>query len=199
MMTVQTYELMDQLRKKRTAVLHRPHGNRTIDCETAAAYRSKVHQLCSGTVLFSEEGGQKFSSEIIDFSKAVYIRDNYPWQKVAVFYQFKAERTMLEACLENITSDPKVFANSTDFVYVSQIQAGSQGVDLSNADVLIFLNLNFSAMHYWQSRARLQTMTRTKKAEVHYLFAKDGIERKILATVRRKEDYTLSHFLRDFS
>jgi len=30
------------------------------------------------------------------------------------------------------------------------------------------------------------------------LFAKNGIESKILAAVRKKEDYTTAHFMKDF-
>jgi hypothetical protein len=71
---------------------------------------------------------------------------------------------MLRLVIPDITEDPKEFASSPHMTYISQIQAGSQGVDLSCADVP-FLNINFSAMHYWQSRARLQTMTRTKQAK----------------------------------
>lgn len=198
-MKPRTYDLMEQLRKRRIAVYQSPHGEREVVADTAVAYRAKVHQLCSGSVIFesSRHTGKQWY-DFIDFSKIEYIRDNYHDQKVAVFYQFTAERKMLESLMPNTTSDPKEFASNQNLVYISQIQAGSQGVDLSSADALIFLNLNFSAMHYWQSRARLQTMTRTKAANVHYLFAKGGIERTILETVKRKEDYTLSHFMRDW-
>jgi hypothetical protein len=157
----------------------------------------KVHQMFSGTFLH-EASQDNTDFYIFDYTKAKYIRDNYAFQKVAIFYQFRAEKEMLRLVIPDITEDPKEFASNPHMTYISQIQAGSQGVDLSCADVLVFLNINFSAMHYWQSRARLQTMTRTKQAKVHYVFAKNGIESKILETVRRKEDYTTSHFMRDF-
>lgn len=197
-MEPRTYEIMDSLRKKRTAWYRTAYGERELVADTASSYRSKIHQLCSGTAIWGRSGEGVQPHDLIDFSKVRYIRDHYHGLRVAVFYQFAAERQMLESMLPKVTSDPKVFAENDDVVYISQIQAGSQGVDLSPADVLIFLNLNFSAMHYWQSRARLQTMTRTKRAHVHYLFATDGIERKILEAVKRKEDYTISHFMRDY-
>jgi hypothetical protein len=53
-------------------------------------------------------------------------------------------------------------------------------------------------MHYLQSRARLQKMNRIKPAVVHYLCAVGGIEERILDMVQNKEDYTLSHFMRDY-
>ena len=172
-----------------------------IVCNTASAFRSCVHQISSGTCItecIDDDGDVYKKGLILDTSKAKYIRDNYEKQKIAVFYQFVAERDMLELVLDNTTSDPKVFASNAKSVYISQIQSGSQGVDLSVADVLIFLNINFSAMHYIQSRARLQKMNRTKPAVVHYLCAVGGIEERILNMVQNKEDYTLSHFMRDY-
>lgn len=196
-MQPETYRMIAEMTRKRMTTHRTPHGTVEIIADTAAAYRMKVHQMFSGTFLH-DATHNNHDFYIFDYTKAKYIRDNYAFQKVAIFYQFRAEKEMLRLVIPDITEDPKEFASNPHMTYISQIQAGSQGVDLSAADVLVFLNLNFSAMHYWQSRARLQTMTRTKQAKVHYVFAKNGIEHKILQTVRRKEDYTTAHFMRDF-
>jgi hypothetical protein len=196
-MQPETYRMIAEMTRKRMTTHRTPHGMVEIIADTAAAYRMKVHQMFSGTFLH-DATHDNHAFYIFDYTKAKYIRDNYAFQKVAIFYQFRAEKEMLRLVIPDITEDPKEFASNPHMTYISQIQAGSQGVDLSAADVLVFLNLNFSAMHYWQSRARLQTMTRTKQAKVHYVFAKNGIEHKILQTVRRKEDYTTAHFMRDF-
>jgi len=196
-MQPETYRMIADMTRKRMTTHRTPHETIEIVADTAAAYRMKVHQMFSGTFLH-DATFDNHDYYIFDYTKAKYIRDHYAFEKVAIFYQFRAEREMLRLVLRDVTEDPKEFAGSPHMTYISQIQAGSQGVDLSSADVLVFLNLNFSAMHYWQSRARLQTMTRTKRARVHYIFAKNGIESKILETVRRKEDYTTAHFMRDF-
>lgn len=196
-MQPETYRMVADMMRKRMTTHRTPHETIEIVADSAAAYRMKVHQMFSGTFLH-EASQDNTDFYIFDYTKAKYIRDNYAFQKVAIFYQFRAEKEMLRLVIPDITEDPKEFASNPHMTYISQIQAGSQGVDLSCADVLVFLNINFSAMHYWQSRARLQTMTRTKQAKVHYVFAKNGIEGKILESVRRKEDYTTSHFMRDF-
>jgi hypothetical protein len=196
-MQPETYRMVADMMRKRMTTHRTPHETIEIVADSAAAYRMKVHQMFSGTFLH-EASHDNTDFCIFDYTKAKYIRDNYAFQKVAIFYQFRAEKEMLRLVIPDITEDPKEFASNPHMTYISQIQAGSQGVDLSCADVLVFLNINFSAMHYWQSRARLQTMTRTKQAKVHYVFAKNGIESKILESVRRKEDYTTSHFMRDF-
>ena len=94
-------------------------------------------------------------------------------------------------------TDPMEFAKSDNMVFISQIQSGREGINLSSADCLIMLNIDFSAVSYWQARARLQTKERTKPADVHWIFAKDGIEPNIYKAVSNKKDYTLNYFRRD--
>jgi hypothetical protein len=67
------------------------------------------------------------------------------------------------------------------------------------ADALIFLNIDFSAVSYWQARARIQTKDRVKEANIHWIFAKGGIEDKIYEAVMNKKDYTTYHFKKDFN
>lgn len=194
-MSAKTSAYIDQLKKYRIAHVEDINDKsvHTLICDTASSFRQKVHQLSSGTVITNE--GEAIQT---DRSKAEYIRDFFQGAKVAVFYQFAEERELLVSTLDVTTTDPKVFAESKDVIYISQIQAGSQGVDLSTADALVFYNVNFSAMHYLQARARLQTMTRTNEAKIYYLCGSDGIEQRILNMVRKKEDYTLAHFMRDY-
>jgi SNF2 family DNA or RNA helicase len=72
------------------------------------------------------------------------------------------------------------------------------GVDLSIADVLIFYNIDFSAVQYWQARSRLQNLNRTKPAIVHWVFADGGIEEKIYKVVNKKKNYTYYYFSKDY-
>jgi hypothetical protein len=71
-------------------------------------------------------------------------------------------------------------------------------VNLSTADALVMMNIDFSALSYWQARARLQDKNRTKEAIVYWVFSEGGIEQKIYERVLNKRDYTLEHFKRDF-
>ena len=59
-------------------------------------------------------------------------------------------------------------------------------------------NIDYSAVSYFQARARLQTKERKEAAKVYWLFAVGGIEEKIYKAVANKKDYTLSYFRRDF-
>jgi len=72
------------------------------------------------------------------------------------------------------------------------------GVNLATADILIFMNISFSATHYFQARARAGSHTWEKEQVIHWLFTKGGIESKILKAVIRKKDYTIRYFRKDY-
>jgi hypothetical protein len=95
------------------------------------------------------------------------------------------------------TESPEEFEANTNKVFISQIQSGREGINLSSADCLVMYNIDFSAVSYWQVRARLQSKNRTKEAIVHWIFAKDGIEPNIYKAVSNKKDYTLNYFKKD--
>lgn len=163
--------------------------------DTAVKEMQKVHQLCSGTVKYEDGSGT-----IFDYSKANYIKDNFAGQKIAIFYKYIAESIQIRAVFgKNIFTDPMEFNKAgQDSVFISQIQSGREGLNLSTADCLIMYNIDFSALSYWQARARLQTKDRVKEAIVYWLFTEGGIEEKIYNTVVNKKDFTLSHYRKFF-
>ena len=78
-----------------------------------------------------------------------------------------------------------------------QFVAGREGVKLANADALVFFNIDYSALSYFQAKDRMTTMERLQN-DVYWVFSNKGIEQKIYNTVSNKKDYTLSHFKKDF-
>jgi hypothetical protein len=163
--------------------------NDVILADTGVKLMQKVHQLSSGTCKF--ESGH---SQVIDFSKAEYIVNNFKGKKLAIFYKFKAELAAIKEHLD-ITQDIEEF-NTTNKHIALQIVSGREGVNLSKADCLIYYNIDFSAVSYWQSRDRLTTMDRLEN-NVFWLFSKGGIEYKIYKSVMSKKDYTLKTFEKD--
>ena len=158
--------------------------------DTAVKEMQKVHQLCSGTVKY-EDG----NAAVFDYSKAEFIRDNFKGKKIAIFYKYVAEAAQLKVVFNpKITTDPMEFNQADDLVFISQIQSGREGINLSTADCLIMYNIDFSAVSYWQARARLQTKDRTAPAIVFWIFTDGGIEEKIYNVVQSKKDFTLNHY-----
>jgi hypothetical protein len=164
-----------------------------ILADTAVKEMQKVHQLCGGTIKC--EDGHRI---IFDISKAEYIRDNFKGKKVAIFYKFIAEGMALREVLTGqIVEDSHAF-NKHDGAcfFISQIQTGREGVNLSTAVCIVIYNIDFRALSYWQARARLQALERKEPATVYWLFFRDGIESKVYQQVSNKKDFTLSHYLK---
>jgi hypothetical protein len=187
------YKLADYLRKHKIA---KNKDGEIIMGDTEVKLMNKLHQIYSGTVIIDEPTQ---IHKVIDYTKAEFIKQHFKGKKIAVFYKFKSEYAALLWVFDTkITFDAEQFNNSDDLVFVSQIVSGREGLNLSSADALVFYNIDFSAVSYWQSRARIQTKDRTKESKIYYVFAEKGIEDKIYKAVMDKKDYTLSHFKKDF-
>ena len=188
-MQPETYTMINELKKNK--VIEMEEGE-AILADTGVKEMSKLHQMYSGTVKF--ESG---NSMVIDISKALFIREKFT-EKIAIFYKFKEEYKMLQQVYGNqITDDLEVF-NATDKNIALQIVSGREGISLRNAKYLVYLNMDFSAVSYWQSRDRMTTMERQSN-EVFYVFSKGGIERKIYQAVLNKKDFTLSVFKQTYN
>jgi SNF2 family DNA or RNA helicase len=191
-----TYNLADKMRKKR---VHIGSNGEEIVADTEVKLMQKLHQIYSGTVI-----ADNIQQPIcFDTSKVEFIKQQFMGKKIAIFYKFRAEELMLKKYF-NTTSDPDFFNKYgygngvNDLVFISQIQSGREGIDLSTADCLIMLNIDFSSVSYQQARARLQSKNRTKECLLYWIFCDGGIEEKIYKSVMGKQDYTLSYFKRDF-
>jgi hypothetical protein len=184
-----TYQLADKLKKD--LVLKSKTGQ-TIIADTAVKLQQKVHQIYSGTVKF-EDG----SYRVIDDTKACFIKHSFKGKKIGIFYKFKAELEMLNFVFGDLlTTDLSEFDNSNKSIAL-QFISGREGLSLRNADHIVFMNIDFSAVSYWQSRDRMTTIQR-KENTVFWVFAKGGIEEKIYKTVLQKKDYTSKLFLKDY-
>lgn len=168
-------------------------ANDMVLADSGAKVQSKLHQVYSGTVIGESE------THVFDTTKAEYIRDRFAGRKIAIFTKFQAELQMVSDMFPVVTSSPESFNTDPDAVFVGQIQSSREGVNLSSAECLIYLTPDFSALSYLQGRDRASHMGRKSPPEVHWIFAKGGIEQKIYDTVKNKEDYTLKHFQRDRS
>lgn len=178
--------------KLRKDKLFRTQAGDVILADTAVKEMQKVHQCCSGTVK-TEDG----NAIVFDWTKANYVKEKFNGQKIAIFYKYVAEEMQLRAMFNpKVTTDPVEFNASEDMVFISQVQSGREGINLSTADCLVMYNIDFSALSYWQARARLQTRDRVKPAKVYWIFTDGGIEEKIYAVVQGKKDFTLSHYRR---
>jgi hypothetical protein len=189
-MLPRTYRLARRI--MRDGVIGKP-GRRVVLADTAVKELSKLHQIYSGTVITESHGAIAF-----DRSKAIYCRETFKG-KTAILYKFQAEGAMLKAAFEGRWTDSPEEFNSTDKVYIGQVQSSREGVNLSSADDLVFFSIDHSALSYLQGRDRASYLGRDRANRVHWLFAARSIEPSIYKLVRNKEDYTTNHYRRDRS
>ena len=162
----------------------------TILADTGAKKLSKLKQLYCGTVIPEESG----KGIIFDRSKAEYIKQRYGNHKLAIMYCYEAERKMLYEAFPNATDSPEEFNANKDAVFIGQVRASREGVNLSSATYLVFLGVDFASLSYLQARDRASFLGRDTPPRIRYIFAANGIESRVYRTVRKKENFTISHY-----
>lgn len=184
-----THSIIKKLHKDLVVI---SKDGKEIIADTGVKLQQKTHQLYSGTIKF-EDGTYR----VIDTSKAEFIKEKFKGYKIGIFYKFVAELEMLKSVFGNeLTTDLDEF-NATDKNIALQIVSGREGISLAKADYLVFMNIDFSAVSYFQARDRLTTMQR-KENTIFWIFSKNGIEEKIYRSVQNKKDYTNDIFKKDF-
>lgn len=183
-----THDIINTLKKDKIVV-----GKAgAIIADTSVKMKNKIHQLCSGSCIL-EDG----SVVILDTSKAEFIRDKFKGQKIGLFYKFKGELDILKQVFGDTLCTTLDEFNGTGKNIALQIISGREGISLREADALVYYNIDFSAISYFQSKDRMTTMER-KNNDVYWIFARKGIESKIYKSVTNKKDYTLRMFKRDY-
>lgn len=184
-----TYQLANRLKKDFFLV---SKDAREVMADTAVKLMQKLHQIYSGTVLF-EDG----TFRIFDTSKAKFIKEHFKDKRLGIFYKFKAEYEVLKSIFnKDLTNDLNSFNGGCKHIAL-QIVSGSEGISLSNADYLVYYNIDFSAKNYWQSRDRLTSMKR-KSNDIFWIFSENGIEQKIYESVMQKKSYTTNLFKKQY-
>jgi hypothetical protein len=159
-----------------------------ILADTGVKMQSKAHQIYSGTVI-GENGTYSF-----DNTKVKAIQRKFAGRKIAIFTVYQAEADMIRALIPNCVNTPEAFNADPTATFVGQIRSSREGVNLSSADCLVYLNIEFSSLSYIQGRDRATTKDRTTPPEVWFIMSEGGIESDIYNTVMKKQDYTLKHF-----
>jgi hypothetical protein len=159
-----------------------------ILADTGVKMQSKAHQIYSGTVI-GENGTYSF-----DDTKVKAIQRKFAGRKIAIFTVYQAEADMIRALIPNCVNTPEAFNADPTATFVGQIRSSREGVNLSSADCLVYLNIEFSSLSYIQGRDRATTKDRTTPPEVWFIMSEGGIESDIYNTVMKKQDYTLKHF-----
>lgn len=159
--------------------------------DAPAKLQSKVHQLINGHCIIEKEDLSTFT-KVFSTYKAQYIKHKFTYEKIAIMYFYQAELDILKTVFkDNITTDIEEF-NNTDKNLALQ-QSSTEGMNVSKADAIVYMNLGFSGKNYLQSRDRLTVKDR-KDNRVYFICEDFGMTEEILKTVQSKKDFNSKLF-----
>lgn len=88
-----------------------------------------------------------------------------------MYYNFKEELTMLKSVFGNeLTESIEQFDSGSHRVIALQIVSGREGISLKHAEHLVFINIQYSATSYLQSRDRMTTLSRLNN-HIYWVFS----------------------------
>lgn len=131
-----------------------------------------MRQLQSGTIKLSDT-----EYRILSTFKTDYIINHFKDKKIAIYFDYVAERKLLEREFSirgyKITSDASEF-NSSDnkTVFLGQFVSRREGVNLSSCNDLIFFCIAYSNLTYLQSRQRCLLKDKTDLVRCHFILTK---------------------------
>lgn len=162
----------------------------------------RLQQIASG---FCQTQESVFSNPVIqelntakEDALADMLEDLGPKESVVVFCQFthdleavkratlKAERSYFELSGSQNTLD--AWKQTDGAVIGVQIQAGSEGVDMTKANHAVYFSVPHSLAMYNQSKARLYRPGQIRPVSFCHLIAEDTIDESLYKTLIKKED-----------
>jgi hypothetical protein len=163
--------------------------------DTPAKLQSKVHQLYNGHCITEDVNGET-SNVILDTYKVDFIRERFKHDKIVIMYYYQNELKMINNVFgEHITNDIDEFNNSSKSFALQQ--SSTEGMNLSKADYLVYLNLGFSGKNYIQSRDRMTVQSR-KENNIYFICESDGITENILKAVTKKKNFNSRIFKQSY-
>lgn len=131
-------------------------------------------------------------------------------ENIIIFYNFTKEKDELVKAMKKLKK--KVYEVSgqkseiparedwddlKNSVTIVQYQAGSAGIELQYANLVIIYTPTYSYQNHVQALGRAYRNGQTKKVTVYEYMAKDTIEESVYAALERKEDFTEELFKKE--
>ena len=122
--------------------------------------------------------------------------------RIIVFYNFYKELDLLiDACkdrpygvVNGEKKDVKPFKDNDNGVLFAQYQSASYGLNLQEANRIVYFSPTLSSEMYEQSKKRVHRLGQERPCFYHLLICKDSVEEKIYKTLAMRRDYTLALF-----
>lgn len=174
----------------------------TMTIQTALTQVSKMQQICHG-FLYDEEGVPNW---LVDNSKIKMLKDlleDIVSEKIVLFCNFKCDLELLSAKLsewgmafvryggtaeERALCVEKFTASQEPMVFLSTIETGKEGINLSAACHVVYYGRNYNYASRYQSEARIQSAFQKRNLIYYDLVCPNTIDEKVLEVLQMKGD-----------
>jgi len=139
--------------------------------------------------------------EQVDTGKAEVLKElieGMGREQVVVFCRFRQDIDSIAQVCEDLgltsaelsgrKNELEVWEQWQAQVLIAQIQAGSLGVDLTQARYCCYYSTGFSLGEYMQSRARVHRPGQTRKVVYYHLCAENSVDMKIMKALESRQD-----------
>ena len=118
--------------------------------------------------------------------------------RVVIFYNFNKELEALKkivadrprSIVNGETRDLTAFREHDDGIALCQYQAAAEGLNLQEANHIIYFSPPLSSAKFEQSKKRIHRIGQSKTCFYYHLVAKDSVEEKIYDALAKGKDYT---------
>ena len=127
--------------------------------------------------------------------------------RLVIFYNFVNELIALKTIIDSYerplsivngeTKDLTSYEKLENSVTLIQYQAGSMGLNLQQANKIVYFTPPVSSELFEQSKKRIHRIGQEKTCFYYYLICRNSIEEKIYATLAKRRDYTNALFEED--
>jgi SNF2 family DNA or RNA helicase len=134
-------------------------------------------------------------------AKIEYLRDflESTKQNVVIFYNYQFELDLLikhinnktiYACNGHTKRFPSTVDNVTNSVTLANYKSGSEGVEFTYADIIIYFSPSESYTEYYQSLGRCHRLGQTNKVTAYRFITQNTIEVDIYYALNNKQDFS---------
>lgn len=148
-------------------------------------------------MLYERQLCGQFNSNKLDSLKEIMESTT---NRLIIFYNFTKEKDLIVGLCEKLKKpysiingeikDLEAYTTKDDSITIVQYQAGAMGLNLQQANKIIYFTLPLSSELFEQSKKRIHRIGQIDTCFYYYLLTKGTIEESIYKTLMMRKDYT---------